>query len=144
MLLGVWLVLVAMIVLSVRPRRFGLSVTMQWTILVAGIGLIVVAGYQLFTTDAVGRSVSFLTFVVLTIALAGAWIVWRGATLFIAVLVGFVFVWGLFSHTAFDGASGQQRAARRHRHARCRGVRRLVHLRRGRRAVLRGDRPQGE
>ena len=102
-LFGVWLVLVAMIVLSVRPRRFGLSVTMQWTIFVAGIGLVIVAGYQLFTTDAVGRSVTFLTFVVLTIALAGGWIVWRGATLFIAVLVGFVFVWGLFSHTSFDG-----------------------------------------
>ncbi len=101
-LLGGWLVLVAMIVLSVRPRRFGLSVTMQWTIFVAGLGLVVVAGYQLFTTDAVGRSVSFLAFVVLTIALAGAWIVWRGATLFIAVLVGFAFVWGLFSRTTFD------------------------------------------
>ena len=101
-LFGAWLVVVAMIVLSVRPRRFGLSVTMQWTIFVAGVGLVVVAGYQLFTTDAVGRSVSFLAFVVLTIALAGAWIVWRGATLFIAVLVGFVFVWGLFSRTAVD------------------------------------------
>jgi len=102
MLLGVWLVLVAMIMLSVRPRRFELSVTMQWTIFVAGIGLVVVAGYQLFTTETVGRSVSFLTFVVLTIALTGAWIVWRGATLFIAVLVGFAFVWGLFSHTTVD------------------------------------------
>ena len=120
---GVWLVLVAMIVLSVRPRRFGLSVTMQWTILVAGLGLVVVAGYQLFTTDAVGRSVSFLAFVVVTIALAGAWIVWRGATLFIAVLVGFAFVWGLFSTTTFDRGQVSERATRCRGHPRRRRVR---------------------
>ena len=91
-----------MIILSVRPERFDLSPTMQWSVFGAGAGLVLLAGYQLFTTDAVGRSVGFVTFVVATIALAGAWIVWRGATLFLGVLIGFAFVWGLFSNTTSD------------------------------------------
>ena len=103
-LVGGWFVVVAMIVLSVRPERFDLSPTMQWSVFGAGAGLVLLAGYQLFTTDAVGRSVWFVTFVVATIALAGAWIVWRGATLFLGVLIGFAFVWGLFSNTTNDPA----------------------------------------
>ncbi|MFK8023216.1 MAG: hypothetical protein AB8G26_04555, partial [Ilumatobacter sp.] len=111
--LGAWVVLVSMIVLSVRPGRLGLSLTMHRTIFWGGVALIVVGGYQLFTTDTVGRSVPFLIFLVATISLAGAWIVWRGATIVVAVLVGFVFVWGLFSHTVGDdrGVSGGEVAA---------------------------------
>ena len=97
-----WLIVVAMVVLSVKPLRFELSTTMQWTVLGSGVGLVAIAGYQLSTTDTVGRSGWFIVFIVVTVALAGAWIVWRGATLFIAVLVGFVFVWGLFSNTTVD------------------------------------------
>lgn len=105
-LAGGWLVLIALITLSVQPQRFGLSDTMHRTILGAGGALIVVAGYQLFTTDVVGRSAGFLVFLVATAALAGAWIVMRGATLFIAVLGGFVLVWGLFSNVVDDDATG--------------------------------------
>ena len=99
---GSWLTVVAMIMLSVRPVRFGMSTLMKRSVLGAGIVLVSVAGYQLYATDTVGRSGWFATFVALTIALVGAWIVWRGATLFIVVVVGFAFVWGLFPHTAGD------------------------------------------
>jgi hypothetical protein len=101
-LVGGWFVVVAMITLSVRPERFDLSPTMQRTVFGAGAGLVLLSGYQLFTTDAVGRSAWFVTFVVATIALAGAWIVWRGASIFLGVLIGFAFVWGLFSNTTSD------------------------------------------
>ncbi len=99
---GAWLTVVAMIMLSVRPVRFGMSVLMKRSIFWAGLVLVAVAGYQLYATDVVGRSGWFATFVALTIALIGAWIVWRGATLFIVVVLGFAFVWGLFPHTVSD------------------------------------------
>ena len=99
---GSWLTIVAMIMLSVRPVRFGMSTLMKRSVLGAGLVLVAVAGYQLYATDTVGRSGWFATFVALTIALVGAWIVWRGATLFIVVVVGFAFVWGLFPHTVAD------------------------------------------
>lgn len=99
---GTWLVVVAMVILSVRPARFGMTTLMKRSILIAGIGLVCVAGYQLFTTETLGRSLWFTAFVVATVALAGAWIVWRGATLFIGVILGFAFVWGLFPHTTAD------------------------------------------
>lgn len=99
---GAWLTIVAMIMLSVRPVRFGMSTLMKRSLFGAGVTLVAVAGYQLYATDTVGRSGVFATFVALTIALIGAWIVWRGATLFIVVVIGFVFVWGLFPHTASD------------------------------------------
>ncbi len=99
---GAWLTVVAMIMLSVRPVRFGMSTLMKRSVLWAGIILVSVAGYQLYVTDTVGRSGWFATFVALTIALIGAWIVWRGATLFIVVVLGFAFVWGLFPHTTED------------------------------------------
>lgn len=108
-LAGGWLVLIALISLSVQPTRFELSVTMHRTIFGAGTALIVVAGYQLFTTDVVGRSAGFLLFLVATAALGGAWIVMRGATVFIAVLGGFVLVWGLFSNVVADDATGPSR-----------------------------------
>lgn len=101
-MVGAWLTVVAMIMLSVRPVRFGMSTLMRRSVLVAGIVLVAVAGYQLYATDTVGRSGWFATFVALTIALIGAWIVWRGATLFIVVVLGFAFVWGLIPHTADD------------------------------------------
>ncbi|MGB3735113.1 MAG: hypothetical protein WA964_09180 [Ilumatobacter sp.] len=99
---GAWLTVVAMIMLSVRPVRFGMSQLMKRSVLGAGLVLVAVAGYQLYATDTVGRSGWFATFVALTIALVGAWIVWRGATLFIVVVIGFAFVWGLFPHTVGD------------------------------------------
>ena len=99
---GAWLTIVAMIMLSVRPVRFGMSTLMKRSVLGAGIVLVTVAGYQLYATDTIGRSRLFATFVALTIALIGAWIVWRGATLFIVVVLGFAFVWGLFPHTTDD------------------------------------------
>lgn len=99
---GAWLAIVAMIMLSVRPVRFGMSTLMKRSVLGAGIVLVAVAGYQLYATDTIGRSRLFATFVALTIALVGAWIVWRGATLFIVVVIGFAFVWGLFPHTVDD------------------------------------------
>ncbi|WP_040493573.1 hypothetical protein [Ilumatobacter nonamiensis] len=99
---GAWLTIVAMVILSVIPARFGMSTLMKRSILVSGIVLVGVAGYQLFTTGTFGRSVWFTLFVVLTVALAGAWIVWRGSTLFIGVILGFAFVWGLSSHTTDD------------------------------------------
>jgi len=99
---GAWLTIVAMIMLSVRPVRFGMSTLMKRSVLGAGVVLVAVAGYQLYATDTIGRSGWFATFVALTIALIGAWIVWRGATLFIVVVLGFAFVWGLFPHTTDD------------------------------------------
>jgi len=95
---GAWLTVVAMIMLSVRPARFGMSTLMEKSVLGAGVMLVAVAGYQLYATDIVGRSGWFVTFLALAIALVGAWIVWRGATLFIVVVLGFAFVWGLFPH----------------------------------------------
>ena len=115
---GAWLTVVAMVMLSVRPARFGMTTLMKRSVLGAGLLLVAVAGYQLYATDTVGRSGSFATFLALTIALVGAWIVWRGATLFIVVVVGFAFVWGLFPHTASDGdhvsavAQGDSQTAR--------------------------------
>lgn len=99
---GAWLTVVAMIMLSVRPVRFAMSTLMQRSVFGAGLVLVGVAGYQLYATDTVGRSGWFATFVASTIALVGAWIVWRGATLFIVVVLGFAFVWGLFPHTTSD------------------------------------------
>jgi hypothetical protein len=99
---GSWLTLVAMVMLSVRPARFGMSTLMERSVLGAGVLLVAVAGYQLYVADTVGRSGFFASFLALTIALAGAWIVWRGSTLFIVVVLGFAFVWGLFPHTTFD------------------------------------------
>jgi len=75
---------------------------MKRSILVSGLGLVCIAGYQLYATGTFGRSAWFTAFIVSTVALAGAWIVWRGATLFIGVIFGFAFVWGLFSYTTPD------------------------------------------
>ncbi|MGA9278220.1 MAG: hypothetical protein WBV89_14745, partial [Ilumatobacter sp.] len=99
---GGWLTIVAMVMLSVKPARFGMSTLMKRSILVTGIGLVGVSGYQLYATGTFGRSAWFTAFITLSVALAGAWIVWRGATLFLGVIVGFAFVWGLFSHTTPD------------------------------------------
>ncbi|MFK7917831.1 MAG: hypothetical protein AB8G14_07115 [Ilumatobacter sp.] len=109
-LVGAWLVLISLISLSVQPQRFGLSPTMHRTILGGGVGLVLVAGYQLLTTDVVGRSAAFLVSVVAIAALSGAWIVMRGATLFIAVLGGFVLVWGLFSNVVANDVAGGGRS----------------------------------
>lgn len=100
--IGAWLTVVAMIMLSVRPARFRMSALLQKFVLGAGVMLVAVAGYQLYATDIVGRSGWFVSFLALAIALAGAWIVWRGATLFIVVVIGFAFVWGLFPHASAD------------------------------------------
>ena len=102
---GAWTTVVAMIMLSVRPVRFGMSKLMKRSVLGAGLVLVAAAGFQLYATDTVGRSGWFATFVAATIALIGAWIVWRGATLFIVVVLGFAFVWGLFPHTTGDPGS---------------------------------------
>jgi hypothetical protein len=99
---GAWLTVVAMIMLSVRPARFGMSTLMKRSVLVAGVAMVSIGGYQLYVSGIAGRSEWFVVFVVLTVALAGGWIVWRGATLFIVVVLGFVLCWGLFAHTVSD------------------------------------------
>lgn len=96
-----WLLVASMMAIGAARRRLHLGVVAEVAALIGGFGLAALASWFVWNTGVAGDSQRFLLFVVVMVAAAGATLIWRLELIFIAVIVGFMFVWG---HASFvDG-----------------------------------------
>jgi len=98
---AIWVLVVSMMAIGAARRRLQLGGAAELAALIGGAGLAALASWFVWTTGVAGDSQRFLLFVVVMVAAAGATLIWRLELIFIAVVVGFMFVWG---HASFvDG-----------------------------------------
>ncbi|MEL6894268.1 MAG: hypothetical protein AAFP84_21935, partial [Actinomycetota bacterium] len=100
--LALWVIVLSLMAVGAEPSRHRLGEVAEIAALAVGILLIGLAGWFTWTTGVAGDSRPFLVFLIATVALAGATLVWRIEVIFIGVVAGFMFVWGLASFTVDD------------------------------------------
>lgn len=99
--IAVWVMLVSMMAIGAARRRIDLGAAAELGALIGGAWLAALASWFVWSTGVAGDSQRFLIFIAAITAAAGATLIWRLELIFVAVIVGFMFVWG---HASFiDG-----------------------------------------